>query len=111
MHQNTRDRGDLFLVYHAVSQYAAGCHFYLGDSIWNFDRSGVFLWQYGLDWRICSVRIALLAGRKTLPILQTFTYLAVTLVYADSLEPYLSQSDPQAAPLKHSLCTGVEKAF
>ena len=23
------------LVFHVVSQYAAGCHFYLGDSIWN----------------------------------------------------------------------------
>jgi len=30
------------LVCHAVSQYPAGCHFYLGDSIFKFDRSGVF---------------------------------------------------------------------
>jgi hypothetical protein len=87
IHQNTRDQGvhgslqvdqrAYSLVHHAVRQYAAGCHLYLGDSIWKFDRSGVFLCEYGLDLLICSVRIALFAGRKPSPTLQTFTYLAV----------------------------------
>jgi len=87
IHQNTRDQGvhgslqvdqrAYSLVHHAVRQYAAGCHLYLGDSMWKFDRSGVFLCEYGLDWLTFFVRIALFAKRKPSPILQTFTYLAV----------------------------------
>ena len=53
------------LEYDSMGPYAAGCHFYLSNSMWKSDRSGTFPYKPGLDWLICDVRIALLAGRKT----------------------------------------------
>jgi hypothetical protein len=49
----------------AMGLYAAGCHFYLSDSMWKCDRSGMFPHKPGLDWLICDVRNPLLADRKT----------------------------------------------
>ena len=53
------------LGYDYMGLYAAGCHFYLSDSMWKSDRSGMFPYQPGLDCFICDVRILLLSDRTT----------------------------------------------
>ena len=83
MNQNEQDRGVLGSLqenqrphpsgHHASGQYAAGCLSRSGDARWKFDRSVVFLFEYGLDWLIHFVRIPVLTGHKTSPTLQAFT--------------------------------------
>ena len=53
------------LGYDYMGLYAAGCHFYLSDSMWKSDRSGMFPYKPGLDCFICDVRIPLLSDCKT----------------------------------------------
>jgi len=53
------------LGYDAMGLYAAGCQFYLSDSMWKSDRSGMFPYKPGLDCFICDVRIPLISDGKT----------------------------------------------
>ena len=96
------------LQYHAMDQYAAGCEFHLGDSKWKSDRSGVFSCKSGHGWLICSVRILLLAGRKTAETLQAFTYRAVL---SSPQRPYAWERTRSWTELRHLCQTYPKRMF